>query len=410
MPMNQANHSDQALLPADLTVCLVTRQYPPDIGGVGHSAHRVAHLLKRQGVSVHVAVIRKHPEPVLFDEAIETTEQEGIPVHRIRVFHPPGGDNDVAVLTRYNREIFQALCRLQERFAYSLWHGFFLYPAGYAATMVARLYGCKSIVSIRGNDVGKYAFDPLRVDFVRLALQRADFVTSVATSLLQLADRTLAPVSDRSRTILNSIPPDSLQITDWPQLPLSGLVVGSTGLFRYKKGLVYLFKALAQLKEKLAFSLLLAGDFFSPQDREPHLAWLQQYGLAEQTVVTGAIPHQQMVNYLQLFDVLVYPSLYSEGCPLSLMEAMAMGKAIIASRSGAIPELIEHGETGLLVSPGSSEEIAEALLYLARYPAERERLGRNALQRAEELSPERETEAWLQVYRSVLNPSPAYPQ
>ena len=404
------NHPIQSSLNhylSDRRVCLVTRQYPPDIGGVGHSAYRVAHLLKDQGVAVHVAVIRKHSEPVLFDEAIETTRQDGITVHRIRVFHPPGSDNDMAVLTRYNREIFQALCHLQEQFHYELWHGFFLYPAGYAATMVARLFGCKSIVSIRGNDVGKYAFDPLRVTFVRQTLECADYVTSVATSLLELADRALVPIADKSRTILNSIPTEDLKITDWPQLPLHGLVVGSTGLFRYKKGLVYLFKALGQIQHQLEFSLLLAGDFFSPEEREPHLAWLDQYDLKDKTIITGAIPHREMPNYLQLFDVLVYPSLYSEGCPLSLMEAMALGKAIVASRSGAIPELIEHGKNGILVSPGSAQEIAEALLYLARHPAERKRLGRNALLRTDELSPRRETDAWLEVYRTVFQLTPA---
>src|SRR5439155_653851 len=121
----------------------------------------------------------------------------------------------------------------------------FLYPSGFIATAVARLHDLPSIVSIRGNDVGKYAFDPLRRPFVRAALEQADQVTSVATSLTCFADRMLAPIAHKSRTILNSVEIDPDLPRDRPEVATQGLVIGSAGLFRYKKGLIYLLKALA---------------------------------------------------------------------------------------------------------------------------------------------------------------------
>lgn len=415
-----------------IKTCIVTGQYPPQVGGVGHSAQRVAQLLAQNGLRVHVVALQKHPVPLPFDESFTSTPEGEVLVHRVKVFHPnvnDGAASEAEILTRYNREMFEALGYFQRRFGYEVLHAFFLYPAGFIAGLVARQHGVKMIASIRGNDVGKYAFDPLRLPFIRSALENADYVTSVATSLTELADRAITPVAAKAKTILNSVAPAKRQ----PQAPpatigyfaaadsprdtagglsgndgavatiddLKGLVLGSSGLFRYKKGLVYLFKALAGLKGRFDYTLLLAGDFFKEEDRAPHLRDLRAYGLAERTIITGKIAPERMADYLQLFDVLVFPSLFSEGCPLTMLEAMALGKAIIGSRAGAIPEVIHHRENGLLTEPGASEEIARAILELAENPALRARLAQNAAQTAGAMSPQREWQQWLEVYQSL---------
>ena len=383
-----------------LRTCLVTSQYPPQLGGVGHSAARVARLLAESGLEVHVVAFQKHAEPLPFDEAIVTSREGDIVVHRVKVFHAPGM-LEAEALTRSNREMFQALDQLTRSHRYSVLHGFFLYPAAYIAGIVGRMHGARVIASIRGNDVGKYAFDPLRAGFVRSALENADAVTSVATSLVSLADRALAPIAKRSRTILNSIDPARLEPRKRPELALSGTVIGSTGLFRYKKGLVHLFKALASLNGGLDYTLLMAGDYFAPEDRDAHAHALERHGLTPRTVVTGRIPPERMGDYLRLFDIVVYPSLFSEGCPISMLEAMALGRAVIASRVAAIPEIVRDRENGLLVEPGSSSEIASAVLELVRDPALAARLGEGARRTALELNGEREARQWLEVYASL---------
>jgi len=104
---------------------------------------------------------------------------------------------------------------------------------------------------------------------------------------------------------------------------------------------------------------------------------------------------------LQLFDILVFPSLFSEGCPLTMLEAMAMKKVIIGSRAGAIPEIIRHRENGLLVNPGSSEEIANAIITAIDNPKLGLELGENARRTAALMTPERESQEWLSVYRAI---------
>ena len=187
-------------------ICVLTNQYPPDTGGVGNSAYRVTNYLAGQGLTMHVLNFRKHPIPVPLDEAVESTQEGQVTVHRALVWHPDWkasheGDgritSEAEVLTRYNREMFEILGGLQARHGFDVLHGFFLYPAGFVATTMARLHGLKSIVSIRGNDIGKYMFDPLQAGFVEASLRNADYVTSVATSLLDTADR--VQVSSTSR-------------------------------------------------------------------------------------------------------------------------------------------------------------------------------------------------------------------
>ncbi len=389
----------------NVKTCIVTGQYPPQVGGVGHSAHRVANILASQGMQVHVVALQKHPAPLPFDESFSSTQEGEVLVHRVKVYHPKrdagGVHAEGDVLTRYNREMFHALEYFQQRHQFDVLHAFFLYPAGFIAGLVARLHGVRMIASIRGNDIGKYAFDPLRLPFIRSALENAAYVTSVATSLTELADRAITPIAGKAKTILNSVDLTRLRPQARPELNLKGTVIGTAGLFRYKKGLVYLFKALAEIGSRFDYSILLAGDFFSEDDRQPHLQMLDDYGLRQRTVITGKIPPDRMADYLQLFDILVFPSLFSEGCPLSMLEAMAMKKVIVGSRAGAIPEIIRDRENGLLVNPGSSEEITQALVKVVEHPALRERLAANAAATAAAMTPEREFHEWLDVYKAI---------
>jgi glycosyltransferase involved in cell wall biosynthesis len=390
-----------------LKTCIVTNQYPPQVGGVGHSAYRVANMLANSELVVHVVAFQKHSEPLPFEESFTSAQEGEVLVHRVKVYHPSPNNNgamlsEAEILTRYNREMFQALEYFQRRHQYDVLHGFFLYPAGFIAGLVGQLFGVKTIVSIRGNDVGKYAFDPLRLPFIRAALDNADYVTSVAANLLEFADRAITPIAGLSKTILNSVDLMRLQPQSRPALNLHGTVVGSAGLFRYKKGLLYLFKALASMNGRCDYTVLLAGDFFKEEDRQPHLQYVKDYGLSDRTIIAEKIPPDRMADYLQLFDILVFPSLFSEGCPLSLLEGMAMRKAVIVSRTGAIPEIIHDRENGLLVNPGAAEEIAGAIMELIENPALRKRLGENAVQTASAMTPGRELREWMNAYKAVL--------
>lgn len=97
-------------------------------------------------------------------------------------------------------------------------------------------------------------------------------------------------------------------------------------------------------------------------------------------VLTGAI--RDMPALLARLDVVVFSSAW-EGLPMVLIEAMAMGRAVVATAVGAIPSVIEEGRDGLLVPPGDPEALAGAIARLAGDPALRADLGRAARAKAE---------------------------
>jgi glycosyltransferase involved in cell wall biosynthesis len=83
-------------------------------------------------------------------------------------------------------------------------------------------------------------------------------------------------------------------------------------------------------------------------------------------------------------DIFVHPAVWDEAFGLTIAEAMAAENCVIATRAGGIPEIIEHEKSGLLVTPGSAQEIADALTRVADSASQREQFGKNARRRVQE--------------------------
>ncbi|MBK1717892.1 glycosyltransferase family 4 protein [Thiocystis violacea] len=104
-------------------------------------------------------------------------------------------------------------------------------------------------------------------------------------------------------------------------------------------------------------------------------------------------------------SLIVVPSEWLENCPMSVLEAMALGKPVVASDIGGIPELVLDGETGLLFQPGDRVALRDALTRLMRDPDLRHRQGLAARRRVEEhFSLKRHNSALLRLYQGLLKP------
>ncbi len=106
----------------------------------------------------------------------------------------------------------------------------------------------------------------------------------------------------------------------------------------------------------------------------------REFGLSEQVSFTGYFPRSRLAEIMAQTDIFVLPSL-SEGMGYVIVEAMAYGKPVVATRVGGIPEVVEHGKTGLLVSPGQPARLAEALLILVNDKTLRLQMGQAGRQR-----------------------------
>ncbi|MFC4671032.1 glycosyltransferase [Seohaeicola nanhaiensis] len=130
------------------------------------------------------------------------------------------------------------------------------------------------------------------------------------------------------------------------------------------KGLRVLLEALESLSRTMPdLRLILVGD-------GPDRKALEQAAapLGERVVFTGYLSQAEVARAMQSCDIVVLPS-FAEGVPVVLMEALASRKAVIATRVAGVGELVEEGETGLLVAPGDAGGLGEAIRRLASDPA-----------------------------------------
>lgn len=124
-------------------------------------------------------------------------------------------------------------------------------------------------------------------------------------------------------------------------------------------------------------------------------------------VFTGWVDESAKLKLLNQADILILPSYYEE-LPYSILEGMAAGLAIAASRVGGIPTLIEAGANGLLFEPGNISEIVDTLKFLISYPEVRIQMGKTNIQKIKaEFSTEKIVPQMMSVYSQLIqNASP----
>lgn len=139
------------------------------------------------------------------------------------------------------------------------------------------------------------------------------------------------------------------------------------------KGVPQLFEALDEIGTSLPWRAVIAG---TGESRE-YAAWVAGAGLADRIDLPGWVGPDRTFQLLAAAEILVLPS-FVENLPLSVIEGMAAGLAVVATPVGAVPDIIIHEETGLLVPAGDPSALATALRRLLCEPALRIRLGNSA--------------------------------
>jgi glycosyltransferase involved in cell wall biosynthesis len=160
-----------------------------------------------------------------------------------------------------------------------------------------------------------------------------------------------------------------------------GPVILFSGSFWPWHGVDQLVSAFARVLKTIPQArLVLVGDGPTRPAIEKQVG---EHGLSETIRFLGKIDYRDMPQALALGDILAapYPTEPALGqwqSPMKLYEYMAAGKAIVASRVGQIPEVLQDGENGILTRAGDADDLARALQWLIEHPQERDRLGNNA--------------------------------
>ena len=332
--------------------------------------------LERGGAENHLLALLTHADRQAFEvetavlsgegELVPIFRQAGISVHLLRS------------RSRFDPLALRRLVRLLRDGHFDILHSHLFRADIYAGLAVARLGERRPLlVSTRHND-DRFFLNPF-VGLVHYGVSaRQDLIIAISDHIARFTVSRGVRHPERVRRVYHGLEPpvtkalerEGQHIRQELGISPDEFLVGNVGRLALQKGQRHLIAAMPLLLERVprAHAIIAGGG-----DLEDYLRELaSEIGVAERIHVLG--PRKDVPALMHAIDVFVMPSIW-EGFGLVLLEAMAAGRPIVASRVATIPEVVVDGETGLLVPAGDPLALASALADLAEQPARAARMG-----------------------------------
>jgi glycosyltransferase involved in cell wall biosynthesis len=353
--------------------------------------------LKAQGHTVEVAVLWS---PYTLAEDLETA---GVPVHRLGLSHRWNLAQGIPRLAR--------ICR-QGRFDVIHSHLFF---SGLYSTLTRPLTPrIKRVVTFHNLGYDSYPADNAwrkvrkRLDglLMRHAVDgRIAVSTAVARhyqSHLKLPPVSVLPNGFPVQTLRPDSEPSASYVRDEFGLSAEDFVLLFAGRYVHEKGHRFFLEALDVLRrEGKRPKALIVGDGPLAVEVADEIA---RRGLEGQVMTRPSMPHAKLMDLLRESDLLVMASTH-EGFPLSPAEAMALGKPVLATQVGGLPDLIEDGVSGALVPPQDPRALADGIARFMTDPEWRQQLAAGGRERVvSRFSSEHVACRLVEAYRAALGP------
>lgn len=353
-----------------LRILMLNLEYPPLGGGAAPVTRGLARALVSRGHAVDVVTMGYRGLPR------EETE-DGVRIFRVPGIRSRLELSHVHELATYVWSALRKAGTLSRAASYDLCHCHFILPTGIIPYALKRSPGFPPyVITSHGSDVP--GFNPDRFTLLhrftppllRRILRHAAGLIVPSAALRHLIEQQFAGSIPPLTQIANGIEPERFT----GQRKESRILV-ATRLFE-RKGVQHVIEALAAIPDH-NHELEVAGD-------GPQRAALE--GQAHDRGVSarfhGWLPREALDRLYERSRIFVLASL-SDNFPVSLLEAMAAGCAVITTRAGGCPEVV--GDTGLVVEPGDVQGLQEAMTRLIRQPAFAEELGGRAAKRVREL-------------------------
>jgi glycosyltransferase involved in cell wall biosynthesis len=274
--------------------------------------------------------------------------------------------------------------------------------AAMIGSIAARLTGVPLVHHVHsptGRDSTRRLQDSINARIERFSISNAAAVIAVSGSLAEYA-ATLGVAPQKIHVVPNGVP--ALGPLASRNLPTGTWTLGTVALFRPRKGLEVLLDAMAALR--LAghdVRLHAVGEFETAAYREQIEAQVARLEIGPFIEWTGFT--QDVVGELTRLDLFVLPSLFGEGLPMVVLEAMAAGIPVVGTRVEGVPEAIRDGVDGLLARPNDSGDLARAIAEFIRGDADWSAIRQSAHRRqAERFSAGSMARGVAKVYREVL--------
>ena len=237
----------------------------------------------------------------------------------------------------------------------------------------------------------------------KLILRRADVVIALTedmkTEMQKISSRDVAVIPNGIDLESYEDLPTKAAIRDRLGLNSADSIILFVGTLRPVKGLKYLIQAMNIVRQKdTNVRLILVGDGVGRQSLE---RFVKELDLGDRVTFVGKVPNEKVPEYMSASDVFVLPSL-SEGFPVTILEAMASGLPIVATRVRGLPEIVKDGESGFLVEPRNPEQLADRVLTLLKNEDSRQRMIMNNRNKVQQYSWENTVGQLEAIYRRVV--------
>ena len=378
-----------------MNVALFASAFYPGLGGVEELVRQLAHIYPGKGAQP-IVITNRWPRTLPAYE-----EYEGIPLYRIAMRVPEGGIKARVNYALTHPAIQRSLRRILTARKIELLHVQCVSSNGYYALLAKQELSLPLVVTTQGertmDATGLYRRSAFMNRILRQLLVEADHITACSRHTLDDMEHYFGkPFGERADVIYNGIETrDFLQ--GEPYAHPRPYVLG-IGRMVAQKGFDSLIRAFARA-DMPGYDLLLAGD---GEERPALQAFTTSLGLNTRVHFTGRADRATTVA---LFKGCAFFALPSRQEPFGIvnLEAMAAGKAIVATRVGGVPEVVQEGSTGLLVPPDDPDALAAALTRLATDSALRCRLAESGRERAQQFTWSAIAEQYLEVYRDALH-------
>lgn len=356
-----------------MRILILNSEYPPIGGGAGNASANLARCLADLGHEVSVVTARFGDQPHLEKSTNLTVIR--IPALRRKQDRSGALEQIVFILSAS----FWTL-RLIRQLKPDVTLAFFGVPSGAVTLFIKLVTKIPYVVSLRGGDVPGFrpydfgTYHKLIAPLLRIIWKQASAIVANSNGLRELA------VQFDARFEIPVIPNGvdlELYRTDARSAAMPRLF--SVGRIVHQKGLDLAMHALAGLKE-LSWEWRIAGD--GPQlDALKLLA--QKLGIADRVQFLGWQAREQLIEQYHWSNLFLFPSRH-EGMPNAVLEAMASGLPVIASRIAGSEELVSNGETGFLFPSEDIEALRDALRKLISDTVLRQTMGNVARRHMEE--------------------------
>jgi glycosyltransferase involved in cell wall biosynthesis len=264
-----------------------------------------------------------------------------------------------------------------------------------AFVLSAKLLRTKVLSHFHAGDLEKYYPEQSNLGqrFIKLGIDSSDLTIAVSKDSARQLGRISS--SPNIRVIPNTIDTSDFRSSkrrtknDGEMVRL--LFVGAIGKLKGEEDLIKALAMLKTRKHKLGVSFVGYG-------AERLAAKCSEFGIADLIEHLGPVPLKERHTFYHDADIFVLPT-YAEAMPISVIEAMAAGLAIISTPVGGIPELIKDGQEGLLFQCGDVKALSDKISYLAENREARITMGAKARQRAKE---QLNFPAYIEMLRSEI--------